>query len=1028
MQFAQYAARLTVLVLNFERRAGEAGRLKRGHCMSSKAGIARQPGRALRCAALIGTALVPVLAPGLAHASDWTGGTGDWFDGANWSAGVPGAGDNANIGNAGTAVIGVPGALSTNGLIGGTAGTSGAVEVNGGGTWALSFNLLVGSLGTGTLEIAGGGTVNNDRGNIGAGTTGVGFVTVDGAGSAWTNSDFLFVGFDGQGTLDITGGGAVGNTSAAIGRNTGSIGTVNVDGAGSTWISSGSLEVGEAGNGTLNITGGGAVTANGVIDIGYATGAIGLVTVDGENSSLTANDTLLVGGQGTGTLDISDGGVVENTFGGLGSDAGGAGTVTVDGPDATWTNSEQLFVGLAGDGTLRITDGGAVANTDGFVGYSAGGTGAVAVSGTGSTWTGSSLVLGNEGTGTLTVADAGEVEVNGGAGTVTVASALGSTGTVNIGAAAGDAAAAAGVLDAAALDFGSGTGTLVFNHTGTGYDFDPVISGTGAIDHRAGFTTLTGDSSAFAGTTSLQGGTLVVDGQLGGTLNVVNALLGGSGTLGATTLGSGGIVAPGNSIGTLNVAGAFDFASGSTYQVEVDDGGNAPGVNNDWIHATGAATVDSNAFVSVAPENGTDDGSTYIPGTVYTILTADGGVSGIFGGVTDSFAFLSSLLTYDANNVYLTLNVAADFQDAARTPNQFGAALAANDLGPGNPVYDEILTMTEEEARAAFDALSGEIHASARTGFFHAVQQIREALLARLRGLSGGSGTQTAARYVPAAGDAVSSGAGIWGTFYGSTSETDSDGNAASLDSDTYGFLGGIGGELGAASRIGLALGYTRSDFDAEARASSGDSDNFHLAAYAGTKLGAVDLGGTLAYSYRQVETERTVIVGGLTNNITAEYDAHTLQAAIEAGVDIERGSVTLTPFAGLAAVVAKTDSFTETGGPSALTVAGEDDTIGVSTLGLRARRETEVLALSGSLAWRHAFGDVDPASRMAFASAPASAFIVRGVPVAENALAFDAAIGAKLGEGVTLSLGYAGELASGARDHGLRAGLRIEF
>lgn len=996
--------------------------------MSSKAGIARQPGRALRCAALIGTALVPVLAPGLAHASDWTGGTGDWFDGANWSAGVPGAGDNAIIDNAGTALIGVPGALSTNGLIGATAGNSGAVEVNGGGTWALSVNLIVGSFGTGTLEIAGGGTVNNDRGNIGGGTTGVGFVTVDGAGSAWTNSDFLFVGVDGQGTLDITGGGAVGNPFAAIGRNTGSIGTVNVDGAGSTWISSSFLNVGEDGDGTLNITGGGTVTANGEIDIGYATGAIGLVTVDGENSSLTANDPLGVGVQGTGTLDISDGGVVENTLGIIGNDAGGVGTVTVDGAGATWTNSEELVVGFAGDGSLGIAGGGAVANTDGFIGYFAGSTGAVAVSGTGSTWTGSSLVLGNEGTGTLTVADAGEVEVNGGAGTVAVASALGSTGTVNIGAAAGDAAAAAGTLDAAALAFGSGTGTLVFNHTGTAYDFDPVISGTGAIDHRAGFTTLTGDSSAFAGTTSLQGGALVVDGQLGGTLNVVNALLGGSGTLGATTLGSGGIVAPGNSIGTLNVAGAFDFASGSTYEVEVDDGGNTAGVNNDWIHATGAATIDSNAFVSVVPENGTDDGSTYVPGTVYTILTADGGVTGIFGGVSDSFAFLNSLLTYDANNVYLTLNVAADLQDAARTPNQLGVAVAVNGTGPGNPIYDEILTMTEEEARAAFDALSGEIHASARTVFFHSAQQIREALLARLRVLSGGTDTQTAAGYVPAAGDSTPAGHSVWGQLFGTSGETDGDGNAASLDRDAYGFIGGIDRELGEESRIGLALGYTRSDFDVDARASSGESDNFHVAAYAGTKLGIVDLGGTLAYSFRQVDTERTVIVGGLTNNLGAGYDAHTLQAAFEAGMDVERGSVTLTPFAGLAGVHIETGGFTETGGPAALTLAGESSTTGISTLGLRARHEAGGISLSGSAAWRHAFGDVDPASRAAFASAPAATFAVRGAPISENALALDAAVGAKLGGGTTLTLGYSGELASDARDHGARAELRFAF
>ena len=49
--------------------------------------------------------------------------------------------------------------------------------------------------------------------------------------------------------------------------------------------------------------------------------------------------------------------------------------------------------------------------------------------------------------------------------------------------------------------------------------------------------------------------------------------------------------------------------------------------------------------------------------------------------------------------------------------------------------------------------------------------------------------------------------------------------------------------------------------------------------------------------------------------------------------------------------------------------------------------REAGEVALTGAAAWRHAFGDVEPASRAAFASAPASTFAVRGAPVSEDAL-----------------------------------------
>jgi autotransporter-associated beta strand protein len=52
-------------------------------------------------AVLLGSAWFPASAA----TTDWTGGTGDWFTGGNWSAGVPGAGDTAVIGNGGTAQI-----------------------------------------------------------------------------------------------------------------------------------------------------------------------------------------------------------------------------------------------------------------------------------------------------------------------------------------------------------------------------------------------------------------------------------------------------------------------------------------------------------------------------------------------------------------------------------------------------------------------------------------------------------------------------------------------------------------------------------------------------------------------------------------------------------------------------------------------------------------------------------------------------------------------------------------------------------
>src|SRR5690606_6055538 len=110
-----------------------------------------------------------------------------------------------------------------------------------------------------------------------------------------------------------------------------------------------------------------------------------------------------------------------------------------------------------------------------------------------------------------------------------------------------------------------------------------------------------GDSSGFAGVTTLYGGTLLVGGtdgagSLGGTVDVLDAArLGGSGTIGtagsSVGIAAGGILAPGNSIGTLTIAGDVTFAAGSIFEVEIIGGGNTPGVHNDLLAVGGVATL-----------------------------------------------------------------------------------------------------------------------------------------------------------------------------------------------------------------------------------------------------------------------------------------------------------------------------------------------------------------------------------------------------------------------------------------------------
>ncbi len=177
------------------------------------------------------------------------------------------------------------------------------------------------------------------------------------------------------------------------------------------------------------------------------------------------------------------------------------------GSGSNWTNTWGVVIGDNTNGSLTVSNGGdfTVSNEKTYIGStSADSVGVLTVTGTGSTYvTNNDIDVGLNGTGTLTVADSATVNVNGGAGTVNVASAAGSVGTVNIG-----NGAAAGTLTAAEVAAGAGTAKLVFNHTSAALTFSPVISGAMSVEHNGTGTTTISGVNTYTGTTTINAGTV----------------------------------------------------------------------------------------------------------------------------------------------------------------------------------------------------------------------------------------------------------------------------------------------------------------------------------------------------------------------------------------------------------------------------------------------------------------------------------------------------------------------------------------
>jgi T5SS/PEP-CTERM-associated repeat protein/autotransporter-associated beta strand protein len=363
------------------------------------------------------------------------------------------------------------------------------------------------------------------------------------------------------------------------------------------------------------------------------------------------------------SLTIQNGAIL-NTGNGSGSDIGNAsgstGTVIVT-SGSSWNLANLLSVGTGGMGTLIISNGGRVSDggNGSFIGFETGSVGTVIVTGPGSVWnTSAALRVGGttgggggappgSGTGTLTIADSGVVNVAGGTGTVFVAQPAGSNGTVNIGAAPPNAPVAPGTLNAANVVFGAGTGTLNFNHTSTNYVFAPAISGNGSVNVLAGVTTLTANNT-YTGATTISGGALIVNGSIASSsLTTVNsgAALIGSGIVGSTVVNAGGFLVPGpvGTPGTMTVAGNLAFQSGAFYVVQVNP-------------AT-ASTTNVSGTASLA---GTV-GAIFFPGTYmersYPIVTAAGGRIGTFDALATFGlpAHFQASLSYPGNTAVLNL-------------------------------------------------------------------------------------------------------------------------------------------------------------------------------------------------------------------------------------------------------------------------------------------------------------------------------------------------------------------------------------
>ncbi|MBB4839230.1 fibronectin-binding autotransporter adhesin [Sphingomonas kyeonggiensis] len=566
---------------------------------------------------------------------------------------------------------------------------TGDVAHTGGTTITGTGSLLIGNGGTsGTIA---GSIVNNaniqfnraDASTFAGSITGSGNFSKLGAGqlnlssnSTWTGSALIQ-----NGELRVASGNSV---TAANQTGITNGGTLTVSGVGSTFTT-GFVNVTGSGNGvsTINVENGGVLrTTLGGLALRSgppAPAAAANLNITGAGSLADLLGPLTVAssaGTSIGNVTISGGGALRSTGANLVGAAVGnviVPTLTITGTGSNWTSTGTLAMT---NGNFSLLDGGAASFTSAVIGSATTRPAAMLVSGPASVFTTSGdLTVGTgAGTGVLTLADGGSIAVG---GTFTLADNAGATGVLNIGGGEGAAAAAVGLFGPGALNLGSTTSRINFNHTDPAYAFATLLSGTGSLNQTAGTTILSG-ANGYSGVTNVTGGTLLINGDQSAATGLTT--VGAAGTLGGTGIIGGGVdlagtlAAGSNGVGTLTINGDLNLASSAHLAFELGQAYTVGGPLNDLVNVGGNLVLDGTVDVATSTGGSFDVG-------IYRILnytgslTNNGLVIGSQPAGADTFVQTSVAGQVNLVNIGgLTLN----FWDGAAGPKFDGAIAGGN--------------------------------------------------------------------------------------------------------------------------------------------------------------------------------------------------------------------------------------------------------------------------------------------------------------------------------------------------------------
>ncbi|MDR6635759.1 fibronectin-binding autotransporter adhesin [Phyllobacterium sp. 1468] len=474
-----------------------------------------------------------------------------------------------------------------------------------------------------------------------------------------------------------------------------------------------------------------------------------------------------------------------------------------------------------------------------------------------------------------------------------------------------------------------GQGTFLTDDATT-LTLDGRLSGSGSfVKSGAGKLVLASGGSGFAGVTSIDDGTLAVNGSLCGDVDVRSGgRLHGTGTVCDTNNFAGGTVAPGNSIGTLTVAG--DYAgSGGTLEIESRLGGDASPTDRLVVTGNTAGT----STVKVINDGGgggqTNEG--------IKIINVGGASNGSFSLAGD-YVFDGEQAMVGGAYAYRL------YKNGVSTPNDGDWYLRSTYLSPDNPAPQPLYA----PGVPLYEAYAGVLQSFNELG---TLQQ-------RVGNRSWGEGATPQGADLPGQGPV--DGKAIWARIQAAHSQLDPDVSttATAYDVTTWKLQAGLDGMLhegGAGMLIGgLTAHYGTVSSDVSSLFGNGSID--------ATGYG---FGGTLTWYgnngfYIDAQAEATwydsdIRSATLGSTLAKGNDGFGYALSMEAGQKIALdGNWSLTPQAQLAYSAVDFDDFTDPYG--AVVALGNSDSL-IGRLGLSADYESQWADAAGQVSRSHVYG-----------------------------------------------------------------------